>query len=408
MLAYFDCFSGISGDMTLGSLIDLGVPVEWLQERLREIPLTDFDIAVEPILRNGLRAQNVYVNVKDDGTSRNYDHIKSLIKSSPLSAGVKNNSLEIFKKIASAEAKIHGCLIQKVHFHEVGGVDAIVDIVGTALCLEYLGIKKVIASKIPLGRGFVSCSHGTLPLPAPATIEILKDVPVYGTEIDHELVTPTGAAIIASLADSFEAMPQMTVEKIGYGAGKNDLGSRPNLLRVIVGTASAGWMENHAKCQKDRIVVVETCIDDMNPEIFGFLMDRLLADGVLDVLWIPVFMKKNRPGTMIQVLCRDETKDRVIHRILSETTSLGIRYYDVQRRFLQRQRIKIKTKYGRQYVKQVKDLDGSVRIVPEYEVCKKIASEKNIPIRKVYETIAGNTEGIKAEEVRKRQQKDKH
>jgi uncharacterized protein (TIGR00299 family) protein len=393
MLAYFDCFSGISGDMTLGALIDLGVPVEWLQERLKKIPLKDFGITVEQILRNGLKAQNVYVNVKNDGKSRDYKKIKLLIKDSPLSEGVKNKSLEIFKRIASAEAKIHGISIEKVHFHEVGGIDAIVDIVGTVLCLEYLGIKKVIASKIPLGRGFVSCSHGTLPIPAPATIEILKGIPVYGTEIEHELVTPTGAAIIATLADSFEAMPQMTVEKIGYGAGKNDLGNRPNLLRVITGRASNSRIDNHTEYESDKIVVVETCIDDMNPEIFGFLMDRLFAAGALDVLWIPVFMKKNRPGTMIQVLCVDEIKDMVIDRILSETTSLGIRYYYVRRRFLERERIKIKTEYGKQYVKQVKNLDGSVRIIPEYEVCRKIAIEKDIPIRKVYDVIAGEAKG---------------
>lgn len=389
MLAYFDCFSGISGDMTLGALIDLGVPVEWLLERLRKIPLNSFDIRVEQILRNGLTAQNVFVNVKDDGKSRNYKDIKCLIKASPLSESIKNKSLKIFNRIASAEAKIHQCPVEKVHFHEVGGVDAIVDIVGTALCLEHLGIKKIIASPIPLGRGFVSCSHGTLPVPAPATIELLKDVPVYGTQIENELVTPTGAAIIASIAESFGPIPQMTVEKIGYGAGKNNLGSRPNLLRVITGTVADSRTKNHTEYQNDNIVVVETCIDDMNPEIFGFLMDRLFEDGALDVLWIPVFMKKNRPGTMIQVMCVDEKKDRVINRILSETTSLGIRYYGVQRRILQRQRIKIKTKYGKLDVKQVKDINGSVRLIPEYEVCRKIAIEKNIPIRKVYDTISG-------------------
>ena len=388
MLAYFDCISGISGDMTLGALLDLGVPVEWLQERLKKIPLKAFDIRVEQILRNGLKAQNVYVDVKDDGKSRNYKEIKLLIEDSPLSEGVKNKSLKIFKRIANAEAKIHQCPVEKVHFHEVGGVDAIVDIVGTALCLKHLGIKKIIASTIPFGRGFVSCSHGTLPIPAPATIEILKDVPVYGTQIENELVTPTGAAIIASIAESFGPIPQMTVEKIGYGAGKNNLGSRPNLLRVITGTASDGRAENHTEYQKDHIVVVETCIDDMNPEIFGFLMDRLFEDGALDVFWIPVFMKKNRPGTMVQVMCVDEIRDAIINRILSETTSLGVRYYDVQRHFLERQQIKIKTKYGKLDVKQVKDINGNVRLIPEYEVCKKIAIEKNIPIRKVYDTIA--------------------
>ncbi|NNK85712.1 MAG: nickel pincer cofactor biosynthesis protein LarC [Desulfobacterales bacterium] len=388
MLAYFDCFSGISGDMTLGALLDLGIPVEWLQEKLKKIPLKAFDLKVEQVLKNGLTAQNVFVNVKDDGKSRNYEEIRLLIQASPLSDSVKIKSLEIFSRIASAEAKIHQCPVDKVHFHEVGGVDAIVDIVGTALCLEYLGIKKIIASTIPLGRGFVSCSHGTLPIPAPATIEILKDVPVYGTQIENELVTPTGAAIIASVAESFEPIPQMTIEKIGYGAGKSSIESRPNLLRIITGTALVSRIENHTEYEKDNIVVVETCIDDMNPEIFGFLMDRLFEDGALDVFWIPVFMKKNRPGTMVQVMCTDEKKDRVINRILSETTSLGIRYYGVQRRCLQRQQIKIKTKYGKLDVKQVKDIDGSIRLIPEYEVCRKIAIEKNIPIKKVYDTIS--------------------
>ncbi|MBT8357920.1 MAG: nickel pincer cofactor biosynthesis protein LarC [Deltaproteobacteria bacterium] len=388
MLAYFDCFSGISGDMTLGALLDLGIPVEWLQEKLKKIPLKAFDIKVEQVLKNGLTAQNVFVNVKDDGKSRNYEEIRLLIQASPLSDSVKIKSLEIFSRIASAEAKIHQCPVDKVHFHEVGGVDAIVDIVGTALCLERLGIKKIIASTIPLGRGFVSCSHGTLPIPAPATIEILKDVPVYGTQIENELVTPTGAAIIASVAESFEPIPQMTIEKIGYGAGKSSIESRPNLLRIITGTALVSRIENHTEYEKDNIVVVETCIDDMNPEIFGFLMDRLFEDGALDVFWIPVFMKKNRPGTMVQVMCTDEKKDRVINRILSETTSLGIRYYGVQRRCLQRQQIKIKTKYGKLDVKQVKDIDGGIRLIPEYEVCRKIAIEKNIPIKKVYDTIS--------------------
>ncbi|MBT8351339.1 MAG: nickel pincer cofactor biosynthesis protein LarC [Deltaproteobacteria bacterium] len=388
MLAYFDCFSGISGDMTLGALLDLGIPVEWLQEKLKKIPLKAFDLKVEQVLKNGLTAQNVFVNVKDDGKSRNYEEIRLLIQASPLSDSVKNKSLKIFSRIASAEAKIHQCPVDKVHFHEVGGVDAIVDIVGTALCLEHLGIKKIIASTIPLGRGFVSCSHGTLPIPAPATIEILKDVPVYGTQIENELVTPTGAAIIASVAESFEPIPQMTIEKIGYGAGKSSIESRPNLLRVIAGTVSDSRTKNHAEYEKDNIVVVETCIDDMNPEIFGFLMDRLFEDGALDVFWIPVFMKKNRPGTMVQVMCTDEKKDRVINRILSETTSLGIRYYGVQRRCLQRQQIKIKTKYGKLDVKQVKDIDGGIRLIPEYEVCRKIAIEKNIPIKKVYDTIS--------------------
>ncbi len=395
MLAYFDCFSGISGDMTLGALIDLGVPVRWLSDNLSKIPLTGFDIFVEPVMRNGLNSQSVHVNIENDGKSRDYEKIKSLIEKSPLSSDVKNKSLEIFKRLAIAEAGIHGCPIEKVHFHEVGGIDAIVDIVGTALCLEYLDIDKVIASRIPLGRGFVSCRHGILPVPAPATLAILKDIPVYGTEIDHELVTPTGAAIIVSLAASFAKMPEMTVKKIGYGAGKRDLGASPNLLRIITGTALGDPLEEQPGHLKDTIFVVETCIDDMNPEIFGFLMDRLFEDGALDVFWVPVFMKKNRPGTMIQVLCLDEKKDSIINRILTETTSLGIRYYKVQRNTLERDRVKIKTVFGDIWAKSIKNTDGTVRVVPEYEACREIALEKSIPIRIVYDAIIKET-GIRS------------
>ncbi len=383
MIAYFDCFSGISGDMTLGALIDLGVPVEWLKQILESIPLSGFDVAVTGVSRNGIHAKRVQVDVENDAQSRHYADIRSLIEKSPLSTNVKKTSLDIFEKIAVAEAAIHDCPIEEVHFHEVGGIDAIVDIVGTALCVDYLKLEKIFASRIPLGNGFVSCSHGTLPVPAPATLKILKGVPVYGTDIPHELVTPTGAAIIAVLAESFGKMPDMIVEKSGYGAGKRELESIPNLLRIITGTA----VDHQTGCQQDSIVMVETCIDDMNPEVFSFLMERLFAEGALDVYWVPVFMKKNRPGTMVQVLCRKDQKNAVIACILSETTSSGVRFYDVKRCILEREKITIDTVYGSLQAKRIVSPDGSERVVPEYEVCKKIALEKNIPIRIVYDEI---------------------
>ena len=390
MIAYFDCFCGISGDMTLGAFIDIGVPLSWLKDSLTKIPLKDFDLSAESISRSGIKAQRVHVITKNTSRSRHYAEIKDLVKNSPLPKKVKEKSLEIFERLAIAEAEIHGQPKEKVHFHELGGIDAIVDIVGTALCLEYLSIEKVVASKIPLGNGFVSCRHGTLPVPAPATLSILKGTPVYGTEIPYELVTPTGAAIITSLADSFGNIPDMIVEKTGYGAGKRELKTIPNLLRIIIGT-SANHMSDY---QKDRISVVETCIDDMNPEFFGFVMDRLFEEGALDVYLIPVVMKKNRPGTMLQVLCMEDRKKSIINRILSETTSLGVRYYDVQRTKLVRENITIKTSYGNIQVKRVKDPSGSVRLVPEYEVCKKIALEKKIPLKTVYDTIIKETAAI--------------
>ena len=383
MLAYFDCFSGISGDMTLGSLIDLGVPVSYLKEQLSRMPLSGLSISATSVHRSGIHARLVSVDVRDNKTHRNFAEIRSMIASSPLTEEVKATSLRVFERLAKAEGHIHSCSPEEVHFHEVGGVDAIVDIVGMALCLDYLDITDVIASGIPLGKGFVECRHGILPIPAPATLAILRGVPVYGTDIPHELVTPTGAAIITSLAQSFCPMPRMAIQRIGYGAGVRKFENQPNLLRVILGTAS----EDRNEISEDRIFILECCIDDMNPEVFGFLMDRLLEEGALDVYWIPVYMKKNRPGTMLQVICKDEYRETLIHRILSETTSLGIRFYEMHRRLLWRHRLNVKTSYGTVAVKGVKDPEGKMRIVPEYEECKRIAVANKVPLRVVYETI---------------------
>ena len=388
MLAYFDCFSGISGDMTLGALMDLGVPLNWIKECLRTILLKDFDIAVTAVQRNGMHALLVNLQAFEDNTSRNFSQIRSLITNSSLTDTVKSTSLQIFQKLAEVEARIHRCPRDQVHFHEVGGVDAIVDIVGTALGLEFLGVKKIYASRIPLGKGFVNCSHGMLPVPAPATLGILEGVPVYGTNIPHELVTPTGAAIITALAEGFGAMPDMVVRTVGYGAGQRNLDDRPNLLRIVLGSASSTEAFVSEELQEDQIDIIETCIDDMNPEWFGYLMERLFEDGALDVYWIPIYMKKNRPGTMLQVLCRIDRRDTLIRRVLSETTTLGVRYYQSRRRLLGRDELQVKTSYGIIAVKRVKDPQGDIRLIPEYEVCRKIALEHNLPLRVVYETVA--------------------
>jgi uncharacterized protein (TIGR00299 family) protein len=384
MQAYFDCFSGISGDMTLGALIDLGAPVGWLQNELERLPLNGFNLTATPVMRNGIQATFVTIEIENSDHSRDYKTIKSLLEDCPLSDDVKSRSLAIFETLARVEAGIHGCDLHEVHFHEVGGVDAIVDIVGTVLCLEKLGIDQVISSRIPLGSGFVQCQHGKLPVPAPATIEILKDAPVYGTNVDAELVTPTGAAIITSLAKSFGPLPPLHVKKTGYGAGQRELTDRPNLLRIITGTAS----DSAEGLLSDQIIILETCIDDMNPEFFGFIMERLYTDGALDVYWIPVYMKKNRPGTLIQVLCEEDAKDRLIQRLLSETTSLGVRYYGAARKLLARGQVTIKTSFGKIQVKRVKDPGGGERLVPEYDVCREIALKRNLPLRVVYDTIA--------------------
>lgn len=381
MLAYFDCFSGISGDMTLGAFIGLGVPAEWLKEKISSIPLKDFDISVSNVSKNGIGAKRVEVKAADSSVTRDYSQIVSLISNSPLSAYVREKGIAVFEEIAGAEAEIHGCPKDKVHFHELGGVDSIVDIVGTALCIEYLGITEISASRIPMGSGFVKCRHGIIPLPAPATIAILKGVPVYGVDVNHELVTPTGAAIVKALSISFGNIPDMIIEKTGYGAGKHDSGNIPNLLRIIFGRSPDG------KHQDEVIFQIETCIDDMNPEIFGFLMERLFEDGALDVWWVPVSMKKNRPGTKVQAICYPDKKDALISRILSETTTTGVRYCELKRKTLPRRPDEIETTYGTIRVKSITNTDGTTRVVPEYEVCKKIALEKKLPLRIVCENI---------------------
>ena len=384
MIAHFDCFSGISGDMTLGAFVDLGVPVNWLEDTLKANLLTDFDFVVTGISKMGMAAKKIDVVVKNN-TARDYAAIRDMIDRSSINSAVKDLSLEMFEKLAVAESKIHRCHKAHVHFHEVGGVDLIVDIVGTALCVDYLGLKKIFASKIPVGNGFVNCSHGKLPVPAPATIEILKNIPVYGTDVPFELVTPTGAAIVSTLAESFGKMPDMLISKIGYGSGTRDLESRPNLLRIFLGKSIS---------RSDTVTLIETSIDDMNPEVYGFLMERLFEDGALDVYLVPVFMKKNRPGTLLQVLCYHNEKETIIRRLLTETTTLGVRYFDVERRLLERETVTIPTDFGPVAAKKVTTPDGRFRVVPEYEVCQAIARKKNIPIRAVYEKIRQHAENL--------------
>lgn len=381
MIAYFDCFSGISGDMTLGALIDLGVPVDWLEQKLSSLPLAEFKLVAKAKKRMGICGKNIKVKIDETPVSRDHALIRELIENAGLSKWVRGKSLEIFNNLALAEAKVHGNSPKHAHFHEVGGTDAIVDIVGSVLCLEYLGVDEVYASALPLGSGFVQCAHGTLPIPAPATVLLLSGCPTYGTDVPHELVTPTGAAIISTLSSGFGPCPPMVIAGVGYGMGYREIKSRPNCLRILTGELSN-------VLETDRVLIIETNIDDMNPEIFGFAQKRLFEAKALDVAWIPIFMKKNRPGTMIRVLCSPENKDAVVGVLLSETTATGIRFFEAAREKLPREHIQIKTPFGTIAAKRFTCPDGSIRVTPEYEACKKIAEEKNIPLRQVYEKIA--------------------
>jgi uncharacterized protein (TIGR00299 family) protein len=376
---FFDCFSGISGDMTLGAFADLGVSMDDVKHDLSRIPLSGFDITVENVSKHGIHGKSVTVREDEHVHAMNYSRIIRLIEGAPLSDRVKRLSLSIFDRIAEAESMIHGCPKDKVHFHEVGGIDAMVDIVGTALCVEYLGVENVWCSPVPLGTGFVQCAHGTLPLPAPATAKILAGIPVYGIPLKKELVTPTGAAIIATLARGFGDMPPMTFTQTGYGAGKRDLEDRPNLLRVFAGSF------HHSSEDGETVTILETTIDDMNPEYYGYLMECLFADGALDVYFHPVFMKKNRPGTVVTVLCRDTDRGKLTRRILTETTSTGVRYRQSSRVVLPRKAVTIKTPYGEIAAKQIERPDGTVHVTPEYDALRSVAREKGIPIRQVAE-----------------------
>jgi len=386
MIAYFDCFSGISGDMTLGALIDLGVPPAWLKESIAALPLTGFDITVAEVVYNGIRAKRVAVHAHGHHHHRHYTDIRSLIADSPLPDPAKRTALSIFKRLAEAEAGVHGCRPEEVHFHEVGAVDAIVDVVGTALGLHHLGVTEAVGSPVPTGRGFVHCSHGRMPVPAPATAALLTGVPIAAAEVDYELTTPTGASILTAIAGSFGPMPAMTVRGVGYGAGSRNLEPGPNLLRVFIGEPDGC---GPSEFRRDNVIVAEAAVDDMNPEIFGYLMERLFSEGALDVVWVPIQMKKNRPGTLLQVLCRKEHLAAVARCILAESTTLGVRYHEVERFVAEREAVQLATAaFGTVAVKRIRYPGGDVRLVPEYEVCKRIAREKGLALRAVYEAIA--------------------
>ncbi len=402
MILYLDLFSGISGDMTLGAFIDLGVPLEWLEQKLATV-LNGFSLRREIVFKHHLRAVNLFVDVEDNKTSRTYLDIRELILSADLPGPVKKNSLRAFEKIAKAESTIHGREIETVHFHEIGGVDSLVDIIGSFLAVEYLGIKTIIASKVPLGSGFVDCAHGRIPVPVPATLAILAGIPVTGSDANTEIVTPTGAAIVATLATSFGPIPEMEISGIGYGAGKRETSSSmPNLLRMVLGQEVPGLgkgdepdsllktdrlFQPDSPLTREKVFVVKTNVDDMNPEILGFVMELLLEKGALDVSFTPVYMKKNRPGTLIEVICHSKDLERLSRLILTQTTAIGLRYHDSERAVLEREVVTMETSLGQILVKKIKDPDNSIRFMPEYEACKKVALEENQPLKDVYARI---------------------
>jgi uncharacterized protein (TIGR00299 family) protein len=389
-IAYFDCFSGASGDMILGSLIDAGLSPKRLREELKKLRIPTVHLRAKEVLRGGISATQVMVEGKGEKRShRNLKEILRIVERSGVEAEVKEKSKEIFKRIASVEAKIHQTPMEEVHFHELGGLDSIVDIVGSVWGIRQLGIEEIYVSKVNVGSGFVKCEHGILPVPAPATLFLMEGKPIYSSGVERELLTPTGAAILTTLSSEFGSMPLMNVDRVGCGAGRDNL-SHPNLLRLIIGTSES-------ISGKEEVVVIETNIDDMNPQFYDYVMERLLAMEVLEVFITPILMKKNRPGHLLTIICSSEKLSSVTKFLLRETTTLGLRWHQEGRAKTDREILTQETKYGKIRFKLAKWEGKVVNLSPEYEDCKRLALEKRVPLKEVFEeakrveiTLRGN------------------
>lgn len=374
---YVDAFSGASGDMILGALLDLGVPLEAMEEPLKRLPMGQWEFRVARESRHHIHGTRVHVQVYPQAHEhRTHAQIREMLLQSALPQGVKDRSLRIFNELANAEARVHDKAPEQITFHEVGAVDSIVDIVGAVLGFEWLKPHKVVVSALPLGKGFVHAHHGTLPVPAPATIELLRGVPVYQGDEEAELVTPTGAAILKEVAQEFGDMPPMKPQKVGYGVGSKDLPRRPNLLRMILGESEAlGLREDW---------VLEANIDDMNPEFVEHLMDRLLEAGALDVGWCPMVMKRGRPGGLLKVLVEGRNRDSVSEVILMESTSIGLRAHAVERQCLERRYEEVETPWGKARVKVCFSGERVLNALPEYQDCRDIALKSKVPLKEIY------------------------
>jgi uncharacterized protein (TIGR00299 family) protein len=387
-LAYFDCFSGISGDMTLGALVDAGCAVEHLREELCGLQVPGWELTAEKVWKNGMAATYVQVVTEDQSKHRSLSAILGILQQSQLAPTIRERAAAIFLKLGAAEARVHDVPIEKIHFHEVGAVDAIVDIVGACIGFDALGVERFACSPLNVGGGTAKMAHGILPVPAPATANLLLGRPTYSNGVQKELVTPTGAAIVATLCDSFGPQPPMRVSAIGYGAGTADLPGQPNVVRIMVGEAA----ETNVAGFDEEIAVIEANLDDMNPQIYGYFLEKALAAGALDVYTTPVQMKKNRPGTLLTVLCRPQETNALMSLIFAETTTFGARSYRAQRRALPREWVSVSTDYGVVRVK-VSRVNGRIlHVAPEFDDCRKLAVEKNVPLQRVIAEAMRNYE----------------
>lgn len=391
---YFDCFAGASGNMILGALIAAGVDPDALKTELEKLELPDFELKIEKVDRSGISAKHVVVEIPDEKKHRHLPEIQKIIAESTLSDTVKDRALSIFRRLAEAEAKVHGIEIEKVHFHEVGALDAIIDIVGSCIGFEILGIEKFASTKIHVGSGFVQMAHGKFPVPPPAVAELLRGVPIYSTEIEGELITPTGAAIITTLANSYGILSDLKTEVIGYGAGTRKYDAFPNVLRLLIGESE---LQNAIKSASlniptEEVTLLETNIDDISPQIIGYVMDRAFDLGALDCWFTPIQMKKNRPAVLLSVLCKSDMQSELAEMIFSETTTIGIRVSKTDRLYLEREMTLVKTEYGDIPVKIARMNGKIVNSMPEYEDVRRTALEKGVAFRIVLDAAKRSLE----------------
>lgn len=378
---YFDCFAGASGDMILGALIDAGLNIDELKAELRKLNVPNVDLRVDRVDRSGIASTKLKVNVPDEKKHRHLKDIEKIIDESHLSENVKMRSKSIFRRLAEAEAKVHGIEIGRVHFHEVGALDAIVDIVGACIGFEILGIAVFRSSKINVGSGFIQMDHGKFPVPPPAVAELLRTVPIFAGDFEGEMTTPTGAAIITTVCSSYGTLPETEIEQIGYGAGTRTYDGFPNVLRVVIGKTEATGNDR----EKETLVLLETNIDDSTPQTIGYVMERALELGANDCWVTPIQMKKNRPGCTVSVLCTTDLKPGMLDLLYSETTTLGIRVSSLEREALEREIITVNTRFGPIEVKAARLNGRLVNAMPEYESVRSAALSHGTPLVSVQE-----------------------
>ena len=377
---YFDCFAGTSGDMTLGALVSAGADARELTERLALLDVAGYEISFAEVDRCGISATRAHVRVAHERHQRHLSDIHKIIFDSRLSETVKGRASQIFTRLAEAEARVHNVAVERIHFHEVGALDAIVDVVGACIGFELLGIENFFSSALHVGSGMVEMAHGRFPVPPPAVAELLRDAPIYSSDIKGELVTPTGAAIISTVCAEFGPLPQMRVERTGYGAGAREYQNFPNVLRIMIGETAGEW---NVKPLDEKLLVIETNIDDASPQIIGHVMEQALSLGALDCYLTPVQMKKNRPGVLVSILCRPREREAMFELLFSETTTIGARSYEVERRALEREIVSVETEFGAIDLKVARLAGRIAGATPEYEQCRAAALRAGVPLRTV-------------------------